>query len=175
MLSDLEDRRKYVKILLKESSQFRELVGKLCVIVFRGQENPLATLIFSDSLEAMGFHVHHIENFENLLPHEVNEILKPLMEPPVERRVMVLGQGIDDQTSRVVSYLTQRSVEALTIPFYSISRHGLSLFEKEQLHDIPTELYLSLKDYIERAASLARGPGDTSLDHRPSEAPRVYR
>jgi hypothetical protein len=173
LLLELERRRAHLVHLLRGSPELRELVNDLSVLVFRGQENPLATLIFSDSLKAMGFHVQHLESFENLPPMEMNKVVGHLIQTSLPRRVMILGRGVDEQTSRVVSYLT--STEWVTVRFYSVSREGLSLFGEEQLHDIPTELYLSLKEYIERAASLGRGPGDTEFEPQSSEVPRVYR
>jgi hypothetical protein len=173
LLSDLDRRRTYLRYLLERSLEFRDLLNNLSIFIFRGHEDPLATLVFSDSLEAMGFHVQHLENLDYLGALEGREIAHHLIQTSLQRRVIILGQGIDEQTSQLVSYLA--SLEWMAIPFYLVSRQGMSLFGNDQLHDVPTELYLGLKDYIERAASLAKGPRDPELEHRSSEVPPVYR
>ena len=171
LVEKLEQQREYLKPLLG-SPQFGALAGSMLVLFFRGEESPLAAQVFSNSLRAIGLRI----NVREYLADErqfVGELGKHAGE--LDRMVLIVGQGSREaDVEWWVPFLESRGIRVAVIPFALVSRSGLTLFPEEHFHLLPTDVYLTLKEYLESAASLAKGRSDGQLNRQPTQSP-VYR
>lgn len=174
LIRDLDRLREPFPYFL-ESTGLRYFIKSMFVIVVRGPDNPLAALIFADSLKAIGFRVAIFDDF----PLEDGEnALRDLETERTERVAVIVGDGVREHAiSRLVSAFVEGfgPGRVVALPLFSVSKSGMSFFNQDHLSELPTNFYLALKNYLERAASLSKSPEDFQFDRRGDRLPPNFR
>jgi hypothetical protein len=174
LLIDLELRRQYLRPLWEASPPFRDYVSEMMIFVVRGQETPLATLVFSDALTALGFRTRTYEDFPEIWELFRGEFRKL---PRFTRLAIVIGQGIEEASKvRLLSdFSPDLGVDISAVPLFQLSQSGVGLFPDVLLYDLLGELRVDLKDYLQKAASLAKRPFDKQFEDRAKHASQIHR
>lgn len=159
----------------RRSAILDNLSGKMAVLMIGGDEDPLPGITFVYSIQSIGFEARFCAEFSDPI---VGWISEKLRTQSVERVAIVVSMAVDSPNIvRFTSSLIYRygPLRVSVIPLYVIARTGLALLPETELHDLPTEAYLRLKSYLERAASLATIPPEGEVEHRGAPAPPLLR
>lgn len=183
LLTELRWRRESLRPLWKHTPAFREYVNDMLIFVLRREENPLATLVFSEALTSLGMQVRTYEDLPELpelwtATGYETEFRQLIREVQGFKRVAVVfghGGGAEDvRFGRMVEFLSPRA-QVLGIPLFQLAQSGEGLFPEQLLYELPAEFHGGLKHYLQQAASLAKKPRDKQFENQAGHARPVYR
>jgi hypothetical protein len=174
LLTELEARREFLGPLLEDSPEFREFAKNLMIILLRGKEAPLATLVFSEALTALGVKVKSYENLQQII---LERSLDEFREMGTFKHLAVIfGNGVHDQRIHALpGFFRDTPTGFLMVPLFLISQTGKGLFPDDLLYKSSVELHVGLKEYLQRAASLAKRPEDAQFETQETHTPPAYR
>lgn len=133
--------------------QLKRYTNGMGVFIVRGDEEPIATVVFSEAMKALGVQVGTYE----YSPSGIDQMMRRLAY--LSRAAIIVAHGADEASIRDLLHLPDWHGDATIISLFAISQTGEGLFP-----GAPDTLHDQLKVYLRLAASLAKRPYDNQFE-----------
>jgi hypothetical protein len=169
LLRELRYIRLDMRPFWQSSPVFRRFADETAILVLRGEENPLATLVLSEALKAIGLRVWSHDRLADAFSADE---LKSLYES--KNVAILVGKGIYDETADALARVRVFS-DAQIIPISVLSASGTGLIPNSYLYEDAVEFHVGMRTYLKRAASLVRPSADPQFELRERPVPTPFR
>jgi hypothetical protein len=175
LITELQFGREALAPLLQTDPMFQDMAKNMLFVLIRGNETPLASLVFTSALSHIGLRAESREGVEDFAYSFFGKYEPEKLA--FNRVSLVMGQGGASTKlfEMVESSLRKQGIEVVSVPFFLVSETGTQLFPKEIYYKLDAHVFEGLKDYFSRAASLAKKPTDLQPEGDASRAPLIYR
>lgn len=159
----LERRRRQIVPILQDSLPFQRFIVDTTVVVIPGTGSPIAPIVMSHALKALGFHT---VVYDDVLDIESQpEVLQLYKKYSLRNVLLVLGAGRSDQ-HLILSGLLAHARSVAIVSLRDLSRTGVGFVPEQLLYELPPEAHVGIKSYLQKAASLVTDGEDFDFERR---------